>query len=745
MFENYNYNSTMLNKRLLLSFIIIIISFVNIKAQSNQTDSLFQLLKKANNDTTKCNIYLELGLEIFWDNPDSAFACFNRGLILSLTSNSKKHQALANFYIGRYYYFKDSYEKAIEYYSTALNIFETNYDKKGTYKCYNNIGLAYLYQGMYDLALNYFLKALKIAEEIGDKRSMSMTNSNIGLVHDDQKNYQKALEYFNYSLKIDEAIDDKDGMSYSYINIGNIYAKQESFDLALNYFTKALKIKEELDDKSGMSTCYTNIGFIYNKKGNYSLALQYFLKSVKMDENLQDKKGLATNYNEISILYYTMSKVPNLNETQINNYCNQSISYALKAINLSKEINAVFLQNEAAKSLMEAYLKLGNYKKYAEYSKIFIDTKDSLFNTEKTQAITDAEAKFKNEKKQIEIEKLNNEKEFQKIEILRQQQLGKTKNIIIIFIIIGLILIAIFAVFIVHRLRITNRQKHTIEEQMVLLNQQNEEIRAQRDLVIQQRDCIDEQKQSITNSINYAKRIQKALFPKSEFIDTIIKEYFIFFKPKDIVSGDFYWVSKSNEFIIIAVADCTGHGVPGAFMSMLGITSLREIVRHSEELKASNILNDLRESIIRALQQKGDFKEQKDGMDISLCILNTTNNLLQYAGAYNPLYIVHKNKELTIIDADKQPISISINPIPFNNKEIQLSNGDCIYLATDGYKDQFGGEKEEKFKSKNFKNLLINISDKTIIEQSTIVSKTFEDWKGKINQIDDVTVFGMRI
>ena len=380
-------------------------------------------------------------------------------------------------------------------------------------------------------------------------------------------------------------------------------------------------------------------------------------------------------------------------------------------------------------------------------------------------------------KKQLEIDKLNKDKELQNSELLRQKEKGQKQKMVIWFVFTGLFLVVVFAVLIVQRLRITRRQKQVIEKQKMLvdeknmmLNQQNEEIRsqrdeiesqrdeitAQRDLVVDQRDHIEEQKQKITDSINYAKRIQQAVLPTGDSANNILGEHLIFFKPKDIVSGDFYWGTRINEWLIVTVADCTGHGVPGAFMSMLGVSFLNEIVRKKEITRASEVLDHLRESIIGALQQKGKSGEQKDGMDMVFCALNTQTNLLQFAGSNNPLYIIKRVKddnqmsdenrfELLEIVGDKMPVAIYENMKPFTNHEIQLNAGDCIYLASDGYVDQFGGPKNRKFMAKQLKELIVSFSDKSMSEQLLILTQTYENWKGKHEQIDDVTVLGLKI
>ena len=257
-------------------------------------------------------------------------------------------------------------------------------------------------------------------------------------------------------------------------------------------------------------------------------------------------------------------------------------------------------------------------------------------------------------------------------------------------------------------------------------------------------NILEKQKQEITDSILYAKRIQTALLPLNDLISDIFPEHCILYKPRDIVSGDFYWIKQIQNKVVIAVADCTGHGVPGAFMSLLGIMLLNESVSSIDDLSASSILNKLRDKVKDALRQTGKRNEQKDGMDMALCILDKESQVIQYAGAYNPLYLI-RNNEIIETKADKNPIGIYVMEKPsFTDHNIKIENGDIIYLFSDGYVDQMG-ENNKKFLRKNFKDLLLNIHHKPMYEQKEILDSTIENWKKDEKQVDDILVFGFKI
>lgn len=301
-----------------------------------------------------------------------------------------------------------------------------------------------------------------------------------------------------------------------------------------------------------------------------------------------------------------------------------------------------------------------------------------------------------------------------------------------------------------------SKKQHELENEKSKFQEKNKKLWEQSIAVHKEKERIDSLKQEIerkhkevTDSIKYAQRIQTALLPSDLTLSESLNDFCIFWRPRDIVSGDFYWCRQIEEYVFIVVADCTGHGVPGAFVSMLGIAFLNEIISASEEIKnikASDVLEDLRDMVKTSLSQKGRENEQKDGMDLALCILNKKNNQLQYAGAYNPLLMV-RNGELNVIKATKNPIGIFIKEKPFENHLIQVENGDLLYMYSDGYIDQFGGEgKGQKFKTKRFHELVSEISGLPLAEQRQILELQFDNWKGDdYPQLDDVLVVGIQV
>jgi serine phosphatase RsbU (regulator of sigma subunit) len=309
-----------------------------------------------------------------------------------------------------------------------------------------------------------------------------------------------------------------------------------------------------------------------------------------------------------------------------------------------------------------------------------------------------------------------------------------------------------------------NRElEQKVQERTREISEQKEEIESQRDEIEAQRDLLFSQKKEITDSIGYAQRIQVAILPHKTFLDNLIPEYFVLFKPRDIVSGDFYWIKEVESKIVAVVSDCTGHGVPGAFMSMLGITLLNELFVEGNIGKPAAILEQLRTKVKAMLVQEGNIRDQKDGMDMAIAVIDQKRRELQFAGAYNPLYLIREMEQVTgkepgskspvkgegamlfELEGDKQPIGIHWEEKDFTNHIMTLKENDAVYLFSDGFVDQYGGDQRKKFKTGRFKELLLSLQSESMAKQEKVLEEAFEKWRGPNEQIDDVCVIGVRV
>jgi serine phosphatase RsbU (regulator of sigma subunit) len=305
-------------------------------------------------------------------------------------------------------------------------------------------------------------------------------------------------------------------------------------------------------------------------------------------------------------------------------------------------------------------------------------------------------------------------------------------------------------------------QKEQIEAQKDEIEAQMDEIEAQRNQIEIQRDLVVSQNREITASISYAQRIQEAVLPSDAYMTEVMPEHFVLYKPRDMVSGDFYWIRRIKNYLVVVAADCTGHGVPGAFMSMLGISFLNEQVSKSRMDPPGEILNRLRKKVKDTLSQQGKVEEQKDGMDMALAMIDMEEKDLEFGGAYNPLYLIRKaaasddhlmkyfalevdGYRLYHLKGDCQPVGIYSMASDFSTKKIKLLEGDTIYLFSDGFADQVGGPRNKKFMSRNFKKTLLSIHHLSMKEQKKHLDDTLENWRGKNEQVDDILVMGMRM
>jgi|WetSurMetagenome_2_1015567.scaffolds.fasta_scaffold01747_5 serine phosphatase RsbU (regulator of sigma subunit) len=365
------------------------------------------------------------------------------------------------------------------------------------------------------------------------------------------------------------------------------------------------------------------------------------------------------------------------------------------------------------------------------------------------------------QQKEVQIQKdtLSNQKEKISLQIARidqqmkmiGEQEGKIKvqletlekqKLILYFVLFALLLVSALGYYIYRGYKIKKEANIRLEEKNRTISLQKDEIEKQRDLAAAQRDQIAYQKKHITDSIMYAKRIQTALIPSLELFSDKL-EHFVLYKPLAIVSGDFYWVSSLGNMQVIIAADCTGHGVPGAFMSMLGVTMLNEIVNEKHIVMPDQIIENLRQGIIKSLNQVAEEESIKDGMDIAVCVVDFDKNLLYYAGANNPLYLV-RGEELFHYRADKMPVAIHYKMVPFTLHTIELKKGDAFYIFSDGYADQFGGPKQRKFMSMQLRETLVSMSGEPMLKQGERLNDIFEEWRGDSPQVDDVTLMGIR-
>lgn len=619
----------------------------------------------------------------------------------------------------------------------------------------NNLGYVYGNYGDMQKQLEYFEKSLKINEELGDKKGLAGAFNSVGYAHKLLGNLKKAIEYYGKSIKIRDEIGDKKGVSSSYLNIGSLYESQGEIDKALEYYQKTLKIQEELNDSYLKAIALNNIGYIYFQKKEYEKAFEYNFQSLKIRLEIQDKKGIANSYHNIALafketgkldsalIYYQLSLEmkeqqrdlfgipPTLTNIgyvwyELGNF-QKAKQFGLRSYEIAKKTNVPHSVMKSAMLLQKIYFKEKNYIKAYELITTYYQIRDSMVNDENKKAALKQNMQYEYDKKaasdSVAFEK---EKQIKEVEIAKQKVELKAKRNQQFGLYGGLLLVLLFAGFMYNRFKVTQKQKLVIEEQKAIVESSH--------------TLLEEKNKEITDSIKYAKRIQSAILPPTKLVKEYLPQSFILYKPKDIVAGDFYWMEHKNGKILFAAADCTGHGVPGAMVSVVCNNGLNRSVREHGLTDPAEILNKTREIVIQEFEKSDE--EVKDGMDIAVCSLS--GNQLQYAGANNPLWII-RNDELLETKADKQPIGKYADLNPFTTHTFELQPNDSIYIFTDGFHDQFGGDKGKKFKASQMKELILSIQDKNMDEQKLIINNTFETWKGALEQVDDVCVIGIRV
>jgi len=582
--------------------------------------------------------------------------------------------------------------------------------KNGLAGALGNKGVIYWYKGNYAQSLECYFKALPINQKIGNKLNIIANLGNIGLVYQYQENDAKALEYYLKALSLAQQLGDKERIATNMSNIGSIYYNEKKDSQAMEYYSKGMVLYQEIGDKQGIAINLMNIGGIYDDQRNIPKALENMLNALPIYRQVGDANGIAGDFSNIGSLY-----------TIQRNYV-KAKTYFDSALMLAQKIGDINDIVRIYNHLSTFDSATGNYKMEVEDYKKFIVYKDSLLNEATNKRILQAQMNYvfdrKTDSAKAAQDKLNliAAKESQHQKMLLNSFIG------------GFVLLLILVFFIFRGYR--QKQKANIA-----ITKQKKEIEIQKSIV-------DEKNKEVQDSILYAKRLQDAILPPLNLIKKNLPESFVLYKPKDIVAGDFYWMEKTEDAIFIAAADCTGHGVPGALVSVVCSNALNRTVKEFHITEPGKILDKVTELVLETFE-KSESKVQ-DGMDISLCFINTKTNEVQWSGAYNALWYI-QNGILKIIPPDKQPVGKFERQKPFSSHTIHLSKGDSLYLFTDGYADQFGGPKGKKFQYKQLEEKLLAMTKLPMEDQKNMLETTLEEWKGGLEQVDDILVIGIQV
>lgn len=571
--------------------------------------------------------------------------------------------------------------------------------------CFNNAYIPYKLGQFYesknsaDEAAKLYLDALANGEKCNSHAAISRALNRLGRLNNRQKNYRAAIDFLHQSSYHCKLCGNEYDLSENFTTLGTIYKNSEIIDSALYYHNKALDIRLKLADKKLISLTYNNIALVYKRKKEYETALTFLNKAYDLVIELKDNKGTASlNNNKANVL--RLLKKPK-----------EAIQFAIMSKDTAFKYRSTENMLNSLTTLAEAYEADGNFKMSAESYKTHLRIFDSIKLNETNSDYQELQAKYESDKKDAELLKKESNLKLSESE-------NSKKNIVLVFSLLALVLASVASIFIFRSYKQSKRNALDLADKNTVISLKNKEI---------------------TDSINYAKNIQQSLLSSAQTFSTNTKDYFVFYQPKDIVSGDFYWAQLTDEGFMVVCADCTGHGVPGAFMSLLGVSYLKEIVLNQKSNRPDLILNELRKKVIAEF----DINNNNDGMDLSL--ISIKGDSLKAAAANTPIWII-RNKQNLIIKPDKYPIGKHHGEEKdFSLNTFSLMDGDLIIQFTDGFADQFGGPEGKKFKYKNIEKLIIENSEKPLPEIHLLLKNSLHNWKGNIEQVDDILIIGIRV
>ena len=691
-----------------------------------QTDSLEQ---KSERITELKSLYLE-NKQV---KPFLATEYAAQALQLAVESNDSIEIAIVSNYLGDCYLARKAYSMALDNYFKSYKIFQKYSREKDIAFSLINIGNIYFVQNLSSIALGYFESAKEIFDLLKDKEGLALVYDKIGFVHLEQGEEDKALTFFINSHYFRKSLKDPELLALSNQNIAEVYLEREEYEKAISFLNDALENFKDDKYQLNIADIDMKIGDIYDYDEKYSKAIKYYEDALTIYEKFEFKHEISILNNRIAATYF-------------NNDIVKSEAFCTKALNVAYDWDYIDVKAESFKLLSNIFEKKNNIKKAFYYQKQYAEVIDLIIEAKQISQSAEMQVSYEIQQQESEIEILTKDKELNKATISKQKTIGIAVGG-------GAVLLLIFAIFLYR----SNRHKQKINRILLLqkkdIEDKNRKLEAHQKEIEAKNVKINKINKNITGSINYASRIQKAMLPRVETFNDYFRDAFVFFKPREKVSGDFYWISKNEEEekIIVAAVDCTGHGVPGAFMSLIGNSFLNQIVNNQKITAPDMILNLLHINVRLSLNQ--DKNQSRDGMDIAVCVIDYKNKEIEFAGARSPIFFI-LNNELTQIKGDNMDIGgiQREKERRFNKQKIPFEKDMILYLFSDGYQDQFGGKRQEKYMRKRFKDYLLKINKFPLEEQRYMLEQNFEEWRDckdgsgeKCDQVDDVLVIGLKL
>lgn len=679
--------------------------FVFNPIEKHDVDSILQLYHATQQDTLR--LYY---LRIFAEYLSSEYLWTRYNALLyrqSMSSNDSIHRyyrACALNNTGyELQYVKNDLEAAKKKYRESYELFKELNNAAGLGVEINNLAYIYQHEGNLQKSVELYMEAGKLFEKLNAPLGLANIYVNLGDIYFKNDELNKAEEFFNKALVYAVKTEQETVLANVYNQLAAVYNRVDSTTKAIRFYKKALAIYQKTDNYSRLALVSLGLSNTYAKQKDQPASENFVLFAYRNSLKSPDLQVKARVYNKVALLYIGKSDF------------RRAEAFADSAYRFAKQLSYSELQAEAAQDLSTIYRQQGDFRKAYLFLNEAKLLQDSLKSDATRKSIIRSQYQLEYNKKSIELKAEQDKKDAIRAAEKRQQQL------ILIFVIIALSVIAVFAFVAYKNYMKAKKQNVIIEHQKAL---------------------VDEKQKEIVDSITYAKHLQEAILTPREFINAAVPSNFILYKPKDLVAGDFYWAERVQDYFFIAAADSTGHGVPGALVSVVCSNALNRSVREFQLLEPGEILDKTRELVIETFTKSNSGV--RDGMDISLLRIDLTRKELAWSGANNPLWLV-ANEQLQEIKGDKQPVGKYDHASPFKTHRIPYTTSTMLYLFTDGMADQFGGPEGKKFKYKQLSQLLLKIHQLEVPEQEKTIEKHFEDWKGSLEQVDDVCLIGIRL